>query len=529
VNTQQPIKTHWNSTTVLEALNEINEHHDELQNHLKFLLDDFHGVERSLRYYEIIAGDWFEYFLHWVYAEWKEVLLRNIPLVKSAIPVTPVNKFSSPKAFAIYHEHLRWSIGKLVAGETAMDWEFAREHVRIQTGQNRSGRNWLIQQFRKLATQKPNLLICQPYYKCSKIKWIATLWRWRNWAAFDHLDYPISVTTSVDKEWRKAKSIEVGQATNWPEIVKAMLPLHMPPYILEGFTEFRNQVIALPIARPKATYSANALWSNLIYKILNAEWQQQGTKILYHQHGGGYGIDKIHMIENHETRVADQYYSWGWQRTNRLVKPLSPPAFNIMKRKKRWLLLMCEDFPMVPLRIHFQPMPGTVQTMHRQTIDFLQELKFRDGLMVRPYSIEYGWMAIKSMRDAAPDANFDLPPKAPSSFQRFAQSRLVVHNYLGTSWLETLALNIPTVCFYDPETYVFREEAQLLIEKLAKVGVLHISGVAAAHFVSNLDGEPQEWWNKPNVQETRQKFIQKYACNSPDWVRQWEKEFSSQI
>ena len=129
------------------------------------------------------------------------------------------------------------------------------------------------------------------------------------------------------------------------------------------------------------------------------------------------------------------------------------------------------------------------------------------------------------MRKVAPDAEFDDFKK--SSAFRFAESRLVIHNYLGTSWLETLALDIPTVCFYDPETYAFREAAQPYINSLATVGVLHRSGNSAALFVASLGDDMEKWWAKVEVQKARRNFVKQYANFSPDWKEQWEQEFKA--
>jgi putative transferase (TIGR04331 family) len=127
------------------------------------------------------------------------------------------------------------------------------------------------------------------------------------------------------------------------------------------------------------------------------------------------------------------------------------------------------------------------------------------------------------MKKAAPEAIFD--DHRVGSFDRFAQSRLVIHNYLGTGYLETLALNVPTICFFDINTYAFRREAQHLMDALESVGILHRSGEAAAHFVASLGDDFEGWWAKPDVQEARIRFIKQYANFSPDWKTQWEREF----
>ena len=161
--------------------------------------------------------------------------------------------------------------------------------------------------------------------------------------------------------------------------------------------------------------------------------------------------------------------------------------------------------------------------MHQDTCEFLARLPDRRHLLVRPYSQDYGWGAVEMMRKAAPDAEFDDRKK--SADIRFAESRLVIHNYLGTGWLETLALDIPTVCFYDTETFAFREAAQPHIDALESVGVLHRSGNSAALFVATHADDIEKWWNKAETQEARRNFVEQYANFSPDWKEQWEQEF----
>lgn len=108
-----------------------------------------------------------------------------------------------------------------------------------------------------------------------------------------------------------------------------------------------------------------------------------------------------------------------------------------------------------------------------------------------------------------------------------SRARLVIHNYLGTSWLETLAMNIPTVCFYDPLMYQPRAAAQPFVDALARVGVIHYSGKDAAKFVNSLHGDPSAWWRSAEVQEAREAFVARYANFSDNWLEAWQEEFES--
>ena len=133
---------------------------------------------------------------------------------------------------------------------------------------------------------------------------------------------------------------------------------------------------------------------------------------------------------------------------------------------------------------------------------------------------------VQSVQSGSRGSITSLTPSSISAI-RFAESRLVIHNYLGTGWLETLALDIPTICFYDPETYAFLEAAQPYIDALESVGVLHRSGNSVALFVASLADDIEKWWDKVEVQEARRNFVAQYANFSPDWKDQWEQEFKT--
>jgi putative transferase (TIGR04331 family) len=93
------------------------------------------------------------------------------------------------------------------------------------------------------------------------------------------------------------------------------------------------------------------------------------------------------------------------------------------------------------------------------------------------------------------------------------------------SWLETLAMDIPTVCFIPSGIHRFRAAAKPFAEALIRVGVLHYSGLEAAKFVNALRGDPTAWWRSAEVQEAREAFVARYANFSDNWLSAWTQEF----
>jgi len=510
---------------VSRGLDEISAIRHPLLLEFKRLLDEFNNWSQPERYYDIIAGDWLEHFAHLTYAAMVELSTTDLtaPSITRPIPVTAdIRAYDHllTQDSGLY-EHLKEAVAYFLAGGAATDWRFSADSARIVTGGSRRLTEKVLRAF---ATKTPDVLLVDPYFKCSKVEYVGALWKWRNWAALDRLNYPISFLVSLDHRWRLKKACAAFPASDFLEVLRTLLPLHLPVALLEGFMSYRKEVLDIPVNRPKILYSANALHGHLTFKLLAAEWCQAGTQLVYHQHGGSIGIDKVHAFEQFESRVADRYYTWGWRvEGNPKVRPLCPAQLYSPKTRKKYLLLSCNDLPTQLYRIQFQPMDARVEILRQETCVFLSVMSKSRDLLIRPYVKDYSGNFVNMMRKAAPNAEFD--DRSAKSFVRFAQSRLVVHNYLGTGYLETLALNVPTVCFYDPKAYAFRAEAQPFMDDLERVGILHRSGIEAARFVVGLASDPLVWWLKPQVQQARHSFIRNYANFSTDWKREWEMEF----
>ena len=481
----------WNSDAVAEGLGVVSSAHAQTLFDLKTLLDSYHGVSRPTEYYDLVAGDWLMHFTHVAYAAYLDVI-RGTPISPRQAPIfvfADHNDYRASVETPLLSEQLCQLITRMLNRSSCGDIQFM--HQTRSVGIRQLGLGQRLKQgikgcFSALGAEDASFVICRPYLKCSRSEWGATLWKWRKWARLDDFDYPIEVTVRVDTDWRRKHSAGV-LVSNFSDMVRALLPLYVPVIYLEALADYRQKAHALNLLRPKALYTANSLHGHTLFKILAADWREEGTKLINHQHGGGYGIDRIHAIEEYETRVADRFYTLGWEGASPKQVPLagalSSSQFHAAQENNR-ILLNCISFPKQAYRIHFHPMPGTIETMIAETVDFVGKMKYSPELLARPYSSDYGWGMVDAMRQVKPDLCLD--DRRTPALKSYARSSLVVHNYLGTSWLETLAMNIPTVCFYDTNTYAFRDAAQPFIDDLAAVGILHQSGAEAARFIMNV-------------------------------------------
>ncbi len=524
-------RLNWDKNLIRQSLDKVYECRAQVQPFLTLLLNEYHRKDNSYQYYDLILGDWLDTFLQLAYVAWLEHKL-NSP--GGSIHSLTIPLPSNPEDFKRLHlnydaalqNHLAWATSAICDGEKPQKSWFAKESTLISTNLDS---NWTITKAlcEGICTNKPKLIITAAYWKCTKIEKLYALWKWRSWARFDDMQYPITIATHININWRIHASSNFRSISGFQDLVCALLPLYLPVVFLEGFNLYREKALNLSLHRPKAMFSANALYENLIFKLYAAEWQKEGTKLLYGQHGGGYGINHSHIIEEYETRVSSCFYSWGWERDDRLVKPLAPPLPRISKNKTIKILLILVSYPKYIYRIHYHSMGSQIPLLHNEVCEFLHNLSDHKQMMIRGYPYDYGWGETSKIRNAAPEAMFDI--KRPSPFIRFAQSQLVVHSYLCTSYLETLALNIPTVCFYNPIVNSFDAKAQPLINELEHNSILHRSGKDAARFVSSISENPLNWWFKANVQEARSNFVRHYANFSEHWLQEWEEEFKFQI
>lgn len=513
----------WTADDVSAGLAETAAVRPALLNWYKEILDQLSGASHSSQYYDAVAGDWLTQFLHLVYAGLSKPAQHFDQVITTAIEV-----HADPREFAIAASsgfnlatQICTAIARHQSGEDV-------DLVRASPKTRRAVRSVSQLTIRNLATRNANLLICGPTYRCNKSTWARALLAWRKWARWDELQYEIPHDDTLDCALRKRLAREYATANSRRSIYFSLLPLFVPISLLEGFSTYRGSVLALDIKRPKATYSTTSLHAHQTFKILAAEWREEGSQLLYHQHGGNYGLDKLHAIEQYERTVADRFYTWGWEDDDFRASPLSlPPPRSPTRRRRNRVMLNCLEMPRWVYRLHFQPMPGTMETLISLTGDFLYGLQNIDDVVVRLYPQNLGWEIRRKLLSRRPNLRFD--DHTLSAYDRYSECQVVVHNYLGTSWLESLALNRPTVCFFDSDTYRFRDAALPYIDELIQLGVLHSSGSEAAIFVDQLGGDPEGWWMSVGVQDARRRFVEKYARFSQNWRKEWEQEFAAYL
>ncbi len=526
-------QTDWNKDNIEECLSNAEGYYEEAFDHIVSLLNDYQNLYNDKDYYQLLLGDWLIQFIHQTYLKW--INKENYYFIDNKIIfsiATSIEEFNTYRLTKVFNDNLENIIYNYINSEDLSLIQLKHFNKR----QNNHQTSISLTPFKNLINnsifnqKNKKIVLFQYLRRNSNYQFYSKAIKWKKWIGLkSSIPYEYS-NDQIDFKWRKQNLPYDKNNINFLNLLKILLPLLIPNSLLESFKINRTSILNLNPVRPGYLYSASGLYQQH-NKLLFAEWKKSGTKLLYHQHGGNYGLDAKHALEEYEMSSVNRYYTWGWCKKSKNVFSLPVPSIKVNKEKLTRILLCVTDYYSLGHRIHYQPMGNRIIEMHNQTLRFLEKIKSHLPLDLRLPQKEYDY-SIASILKSTPnlrsiDKTSTRKYNMPLSYSH--GNSIVVHSYLCTSWLETMGLDIPTVCFYDPEVYKFRHNAHISIEKLERVGILHKSGQDAANFINDLKNNIEEWWSSSETMDARSCFKKNYANFSNNWHVNWEKEFRSLI
>jgi putative transferase (TIGR04331 family) len=268
--------------------------------------------------------------------------------------------------------------------------------------------------------------------------------------------------------------------------------------------------------------------SNDKYKQWIASAVEKGSKLIVAQHGGGFGIvyyDYSEQMELHNSDLYLSYFSSSQVGIKQIPanKYISYDSCNVSER----VLLVNIVYPSF-YKYHSGPIGNQFHQNINDQIDFIDALdqSVRDTLSVRQYQKSYD-MPVKEKYQ---QSGFDVYVENNLDFYPLIKdSRLVVLSYMGTTWLETLMNNIPTVVFVNPECWEFRDSVQPFMDQLREIGILHDTPQSAALHINNTVNHIENWWSGNDLQTIRMKFCQNYAYTDKYWRDVWAETITDAI
>jgi len=313
---------------------------------------------------------------------------------------------------------------------------------------------------------------------------------------------------------------------------------HFPIYYLEGYHRAHQEIL---VKYPSATLDTIFVFNDLRENIsknfyIASQVEDHQTKLIGIQHGGGYGIYESFIRELWETSICNHFITWGWHLDDKCRKTYPMPSLknlNLSTRsraeqyKKSGILFASTAYEKYFNDIYLSPQTCTPRSYLNNIISFLREILSDTPCTVewRPYTAraDFGDNHIsKVISSLNPEQSSKLDVEIKDTFySRVSNSQLFISDHCGTTFLECLAANIPTLVFWDPEWQSIRSKSVDEIKLLSEANIYQTSPHATVSFLNMIDWDVESWWYSKEVQERREKFVHSFARTSDKLIDQW--------
>ena len=534
---------HWRESEKLCLDYEyVNSLYESILVELAESLNTMHGVDYSNKYWRILIGPWIANLIHVLYDRWLSITtvislydITGTIILESNIKSLVTNDL---KEFDELIKTDEWNhniyaeiINSLDICQPLIKKNY-KEHQKISEKENRSSIKTYISKlylfFSKCLSRNQDVFFLGTYI--SKLELALLQLKLGQFPQFWSPIVPVIV--NYDKEFRNFE-IKHQAKNEFEKILLKLIPKHIPRVYLEGYEKLSDQVANSPWPKsPKLIYTANALWAHPVTMAYAAEKVENGTPLVYGQHGGGYGVSKFSFSEEHEIKIAKRYLTWGWDsKYQSSVIPIGIEKIRKMKRKKineyNTLLMVTLNASRYSFRLGGET--------NRNFLDYFEDYfsftsllqaDVKNNMVVRLNNWDKGWAQPLRWKDKFPDVKLELEDR--DIFKLMSESRIVVHTYNSTGILESLAMGIPCILFYDLKNIPLRDSAIPYFEELRQVGILHDNPISAAAHIDNVWNNVDLWWTSDKVQKAVLNFNKRY-CHNVDSISSRIKSILKEI
>jgi putative transferase (TIGR04331 family) len=304
------------------------------------------------------------------------------------------------------------------------------------------------------------------------------------------------------------------------------LPQNLPAAYLEAYARAREATRRRHPRPPAAIVTETGWYSSEPFKYLAAESAAQGTRLVASQHGLAYGMYRFMPYYLHELRVSDTFLAWGWAPPeSERHRNWPSPGLSVLAPRRRppareTVLMLATSQPPYLYLFHSSPVGSQWEEYFEWQRRFLHALspRSRAAVRFRPHVDDHHHSVWARIADRFPDVRLDDGRPVGKAM---ARSRMVVLDHPGTSLLESMRADVPTVAFWDSQRWEMREEAEPSVEALRRAGIVWHSPDEAAMQVTRVFDDPWEWWARADIRAVREAFVGRYALGRRDWERAW--------
>jgi putative transferase (TIGR04331 family) len=314
---------------------------------------------------------------------------------------------------------------------------------------------------------------------------------------------------------------EKTEAEEYEKLVRSLISSLLPTDFLENYKtlEYISTNLKWP-KDPKVIFTSTGYHSDEIFKMYAAKKMEKGSKYIVSQHGANNFTHKNSFIELGYDR-SDTFFSWGNFKKDKCVS-----LFNL----KNIALDNMEKTPKGEKLFFFMPKMSKSRKrlyddygqMIRDNISIEKILnnldnKIKESCILKLYPNENDSKELenKILNEIIFKKHQYIIDRTSSKKKIFKTSKLILNYSDGTSFLETISTDIPTIIFL-PNLNWIDESVKQDYEKLLENNILFNNEKLMSKHINNIFYDIDSWWNNPKIKKVKLNFEQKYSQRPPN-------------
>jgi putative transferase (TIGR04331 family) len=320
----------------------------------------------------------------------------------------------------------------------------------------------------------------------------------------------------IDNEIRGRVQIKTSESRDAEQFIRKIISRHIPMQYIEHFQKVSESFTkkTLP-SHPTTIFTSNLHMASEQFLMWMSHKALGGTRLVIGQHGGVHGMSKFDSQEfRHEMQIADSYLSWGWpSSTNSSVVPSfalinanNGDRRNAPSSLRSTLLFVVDSTYRYPSPN--RGINGPLVQYLNNCFAVTEQLSpvVRDNTCVRLYhEHEYFDNNQKPFWNSR-FPNLNVSTGHTPMKQHREQAQIVLCTSIGTTYIETIHRNIPTVIFLDPAISPLKAEHDRIFESMKHSGILHFSAESAAEHINSVWDKVDDWWQSEPVRDSITNF-----------------------
>ena len=246
------------------------------------------------------------------------------------------------------------------------------------------------------------------------------------------------------------------------------------------------------------------------------------------QHGGGYCVDQNNLSEITERKISDIFISWGKSKNNTNI---AKPNITFKKKinKKSFICYISTSPLGCLLRFDEFVLPQYVKNNYfKDKYEIIKKLSNHKFETIVRLDKNDQWLHNQYIKKRIKCRNIIIDNGKLNFRKTIKNSSINLVDYLGSTYLESLFLNKPTIIYCNKKFFVIRKDKKKYFDQLKKMSIFFDDLKKLGIFLKRMSSEEkiQSWWDNKKLQSTIKTFNKKFQYSSKNWDIEMIKKFS---